>query len=230
MGTGDDEEGLDDERPQREVTVSAFRMQRHEVTNAEYRRLVPDHEPGAADDQPAGFITWYAAYTYAAWSGARLPTEAEWEYAARAGCPFAYCTRDGLETTVDVVAWTRRSFRDPVTGEPAPRPVMRLEPNPWGLYDVLGNAWEWCEDWYGDYDKDTVTDPSGPPKGPYRVFRGGSWFDYARGVRAAYRRYYHPGYRNADLGFRLARGQAALEPGAEPPRARSATAAPPRSR
>ncbi len=161
MGTAPDEEGDDDERPRHEVTVSAFRMQRHEVTNAEYRRLVPDHHLGADEDLPAAFVSWYAAYTYAAWLGGRLPTEAEWEYAARAGCPYAYCTRDGLETTVDAVAWTLRSSRDATTGDLTPRPVMQLEPNPWGFYDTLGNLWEWTADWYDEY-------PDGPQRGPLR--------------------------------------------------------------
>ncbi len=139
MGTAADEEGQDKERPQHEVAVTGFRMLRHEVTVAQYRRMVPEHQPEADGDLPAAYLTWYAAYTYAAWLGGRLPTEAEWEYAARAGCDFAYCTRDGAETTVDAVAWTLRNSKD-ASGELAPHPVMALEPNPWGLHDMLGNS------------------------------------------------------------------------------------------
>ena len=136
-------------------------MQRHEVTNAEYRRLVPDYHPDGDDDLPVALVTWYAAYTYAAWLGGRLPTEAEWEYAARAGCPYAYCTRDGRKTTVDAVAWTLRNSRDASTIESAPRPVMQREPNPWGLYDLLGNLWEWTADWHGKYRDGSQHDPWG---------------------------------------------------------------------
>jgi hypothetical protein len=140
-------EGDDDERPRHEVTVSAFRMLRHEVTNAEYRRLVPDHQ--GEDDLPAAYLRWYEAVTYAAWLGGRLPTEAEWEYAARAGCPYAYCMRNGQEATMDDVAWTLRNSRNREAGGLAPSPMMSLEPNPWGLYDMLVNLWEWTADWYG---------------------------------------------------------------------------------
>ena len=204
MGTGSGEEGFDNERPQHEVSVSAFRMQRHEVTNVEYRRLVPDH-PSAGrdgdDDLPAAFVDWYAAYTYAAWLGGRLPTEAEWEYAARAGCPHAYCTRDGQETTVDAVAWT---LRNSATGELTPRPVMELEPNPWGLYDMLGNLWEWTADWYGVYQDGPQSNPWGPAasSGGRRVCRGGSFRYGADWTRVANRYWNAPGSELVNQGLR----------------------------
>ena len=206
MGTAPGEEGEDRERPQHEVTVSTFRMLRHEVTNAEYRRLVPGHHPGAGDDLPALNVNWYAAYTYAAWLGARLPTEAEWEYAARADCPHAYCARDGTATTADVVAWTRRNSRHAVTGEPGPRPIMLLEPNSWGLFDMLGNSHEWVVDWSGDYPADPQRDPWGPAGADIRgrrIHRGGSFFNTQRLSRVTQRAGNVPGYEFVYLGFRV---------------------------
>ena len=206
MGTGEDEEGQDDERPRHEVTVSAFRLQRHEVTNGEYRRLVPDHQGEA--DLPTQYVSWYAAVTYAAWLGGRLPTEAEWEYAARAGCAHRYCDDEGRETTVDAVAWTLRNSRDVEDGEPAPRPVMRLAPNPWGLYDMFGNLWEWTADWYGGYSTEPRSDPWGPdrpaPGGGRRVFRSGCFRVGAGQVRAAHRIWGSPGIEGDCQGFRAA--------------------------
>ncbi len=196
-------EGGDEERPRHEVTVSAFRIQRHEVTNAEYRRLVPDH-PGD-DDLPAAFVSWYAATTYAAWLGGRLPTEAEWEVAARAGCSYPYCTRAGLEATVDDVAWTLQNSRDPETGELGPVPVMRLEPNPWGLYDMSGNLWEWTADGYAAYPAGPREDPWVPAastSGGWRVLRGGGFRSVATRTRVASRLGNAPGNEDDDLGLR----------------------------
>ncbi|MCG8454727.1 MAG: SUMF1/EgtB/PvdO family nonheme iron enzyme, partial [Holophagales bacterium] len=145
MGAGPDEgrdqPDMQDEYPRHQVTLSAFRMMVHEVSNAEYRRLVPDHK--GADDLPAVAMHWFEAYTYAAWLGGRLPTESEWEYAARAECDFLYCKRDGSEATLSEVAWWVGNSTDPETGEPAPRSIMKLEPNPFGLWDMYGNVWEW---------------------------------------------------------------------------------------
>ncbi len=189
--------------PRHEVIVSAFRMQRHEVTNAEYRRLVPEH--GGDDGVAAASASWYAAYTYAAWLGGRLPTEAEWEYAARAGCRFAYCARDGRETTIDAVAWTLRNSYDPFTGTLAPRPVMELEPNPWGFYDMLGNLWEWTADWYDEYPATVQRDPWGPAASPggWRVDRGGCFKRPPGWSRAGKRSWNNPGFENLDRGLRV---------------------------
>ncbi len=156
------------------VTVSAFRMLRHEVTHREYRRLIPDH--AGADELPVLGLSWPAAYTYAAWLGGRLPTEAEWEYAARAGCRYDYCTREGLEAAIDQVAWT---WRNSSCSEPG----SRLEPNPWGLFDMYGSWQEWAADWWSETAAVAERDPWGPASGAGRVVLGGAcWMSpsYAR--------------------------------------------------
>ncbi|MEO6324249.1 MAG: bifunctional serine/threonine-protein kinase/formylglycine-generating enzyme family protein, partial [Thermoanaerobaculia bacterium] len=150
------------ERPVHEVTISTFRALDHEVTNAEYRRLRPEHK--GADELPAGNISWYSATVYSAWLGGRLPTEAEWEYMARAGCRFERCRHDGTEARVGEVAWIVTNSLD-ASGDAQAHTVRLLEPNPWGLYDVLGNVWEWAADWYNPYAPGRQADPWGPARG-----------------------------------------------------------------
>ena len=123
----------------------------------------------------------------------RLPTEAEWEYAARAG------TSGDRYGNLDAIAW----YGD--NSGSRTHPVGRKAPNAWGLHDMLGNVWEWTQDWYGDYPGGSVTDPQGPASGSERVFRGGSWGGFARYCRASFRGYDSPGFRAGYLGFRLLR-------------------------
>jgi len=125
--------------------------------------------------------------------GYRLPTEAQWEYACRAG------TTEPRYGNLDDIAWYYEN------GGGETHAVGQKQANAWGLYDMLGNAWEWCWDWHGDYSSSAVTDPVGASSGSFRVNRGGSWNDRARGVRSAARRRNSPGYRNLHLGFRLVR-------------------------
>ena len=194
----------ENELPQHEVTVPAFRMLRHEVTVGQYRKLVPKHRPGAPENLPVAYVTWYAAYTYAAWWGGRLPTEAEWEYAARAGCVFEYCDRYGAETTVNRVAWNLRNVRTAQIGRLTPQPVMTLEPNPWGLHDMLGNLWEWTVDAFDSYPTGPQRDAWGrTPSGTKRVLRGGSFRGGATVSRASNRLRFAPGLDNENRGFRI---------------------------
>ncbi|MEE8525992.1 MAG: SUMF1/EgtB/PvdO family nonheme iron enzyme, partial [Thermoanaerobaculia bacterium] len=109
-----------------------------------------------------------------------------------------------LEDGWDSSDWPEKQYPHVFAGT---RPVAKKAPNPWGLYDMLGNVHEWCSDFWADsYEGAEIVDPSGPEKGSSRVIRGGSWISVARDVRAAYRDRYDPGYRDDGLGFRLARG------------------------
>ena len=129
-------------------------------------------------------------------NGYRLPTEAEWEYACRAGTTTAYNTG---ETITDNTGWYYYNSGDR-THEAGKKP-----PNAWGLYDMHGNVWEWCWDWYDSYNSAAQTDPRGAGSGIYRVVRGGSWGDIEQGLRSAYRNYGIPHYGSYYIGFRLLR-------------------------
>ena len=140
--------------------------------------------------------------------GARLPTEAEWERACRAG------TEEPRYGALDEVAWYGANSGSQT------HPAATKAPNDLGLYDMLGNAWEWCEDWFGPYTAGPATDPRGPEAGSHRVLRGGSWCDDARSVRAACRYMSVPANRFDFAGLRLARGhQPGRGPEVPPPEA-----------
>jgi formylglycine-generating enzyme required for sulfatase activity len=192
MGTPTGQPGGGAERPPHPVALSPFRLLVHPVTNREYDRLLAGYS-GAAD-LPAIDVDWYSAYAYAAWLGGRLPTEAEWEYAARAGCTHPYCDRAGTATTLFRVGW--------YDGNSGGRlhPVQELEPNPWGLYDMYGDVWEWVSDWCGTYQKEAQADPWGPPSGAGRVVRGGCYWDLGVEARAAFRSFGLPGLATGTAG------------------------------
>jgi formylglycine-generating enzyme required for sulfatase activity len=137
-------------------------------------------------------------------SGYRLPTEAEWEYAARGGTTTAtyageLTARDCSDGTLRSIAWFCGNARDTT------HPVGTKIPNAYWLYDMLGNVWEWCHDWYGDYPTGPSTDPTGPVSGPNRVVRGSSWIDSARYLRAANRGYDEGDFAEGEIGARMAK-------------------------
>jgi formylglycine-generating enzyme required for sulfatase activity len=126
----------------------------------------------------------------------RLPTEAEWEYACRAGSKSAYSFGEGSKSLGDYAWFDQNSNRQT-------HPVGEKKANAWGLYDMHGNVWEWCSDWYGQYPKGAVSDPVGTRESSNRVFRGGSWYDHFEYCRSARRLGYFPSGRD-DFGFRVA--------------------------
>lgn len=134
-----------------------------------------------------------------------MPSEAEWEYACRAGTNTATYAGENKREVLEQIAWYSAN------SEGTTHPVKGLQPNGWGLYDTLGNVWEWCADWLASYPEDaaaTAVDSTGSAEGTPRVMRGGSWLDDARYVRAACLRGHEPSFRYADVGFRFARGPA----------------------
>ena len=135
----------------------------------------------------------------------RLPTEAEWEYAARGGNRSQGYKYAGSNTVGDVAWYFYNSY---ALGVDSPdygtHTVATKAPNELGLYDMSGNVWEWCQDWYGSYSSDAQTNPTGPTSGSYRVNRGGSWYYNARYCRVSNRSDFTPSYALRDLGLRLA--------------------------
>ncbi len=232
MGSPEDEEGRKwDEGPVHEVCVDGFWMGRYEVTNAQYRLFASHHDSGEWrghslnwDDQPAVNVSWEDARAFARWMGEvhngtvtfRLPTEAEWEYACRAGtqtarhwgedpdeaCGYANTHDRSMKEALDFF-WPHHDCDD---GYVLTAPVGRFRPNPFGLYDMLGNVYEWCRDRYmGDaYSRRERFNPV-VEEGIQRVIRGGSFRDGPKQVRCAARDRNPENDRKALVGFRLVR-------------------------
>ncbi|MGB4069949.1 MAG: formylglycine-generating enzyme family protein [Nitrospira sp.] len=170
------------------------------------------------EEHPVVQVSWGDAEAYCAWAGKRLPTEVEWEYAARAGATTAHWWGDGppgsrrVENVADVThkqAFPARSLpiMEGYTDEFArTAPVGMFEANPWGLHDMAGNVSEWVSDWYGERHMDSpLRNPTGKARGEFKVIRGGSWFNTPRTLRSAYRNDALPSYRNYVIGFRCAK-------------------------
>ena len=210
MGSPEDESGrYNDESPQHLVRfASGFWMQTTPVTQAQWQAVMgnnPAYFKSVGSDAPVERVSWNDVQEFIQKLNSttketqfRLPTEAEWEYACRAGSTTAYCFGDD-ESLLEQYAWYDKNAGDTT------HPVGQLTPNAWGLYDMHGNVWEWCADWQGDYPSGAVTDPTGPTSfGAFRALRGGAWFSYARNCRAAYRwRARRPSDRDDSIGFRL---------------------------
>jgi formylglycine-generating enzyme required for sulfatase activity len=205
-----DANGDADEAPHQVTLTRAFELGVYEVTQEQYKKVMgttPSEFKGPQN--PVEMVSWDDAVEFCRNLSAmpaekkagyiyRLPTEAEWEYACRAGTTTKYCFGDS-DSALGDYAWY-----DENSGNTT-HPVGGKKPNPWGLYDMHGNVWEWCQDWYGDYPSGSVTDPQGVKSGSPRVNRGGSWYDTALYARSAARDGYSPDLRFYDLGFRVLR-------------------------
>ena len=230
MGSND---GDSDEKPIHQVTVSDFYIGKYEVTVAEFEAFInatgykTDAEKNGyswiydgggqqkngvtwKDDvngnkrnrsdysHPVIYVSWNDADSYCRWAGGRLPTEAEWEYAARGGNISRGYKYSG-SNDIGEVAWYNNNSGNKT------HPAGSKDANELGIYDMSGNVWEWCWDWYGSYSGNAQTDPRGPSSGSHRVYRGGSWFRFASRCRRAYRYSFNPDGSDFSLGFRFAR-------------------------
>ena len=216
MGSPDSEVGRYDYETQHEVQLTqGYWLADTPCTQALWQAVMannPSHFQGS--NRPVEQVSWEDCQEFVKRLNervpglqARLPSEAEWEYACRAGTSGATwrgeldLQEDHSASILEPIAWYRKnsgSETQPVRGKAA---------NPWGLYDMLGNVWEWCQDNWGTYEAGACIDPKGAPSGRYRVLRGGSWDGDTQSERAARRGRDSPDDRDFSLGFRLARGQ-----------------------
>lgn len=217
------------EKPAHEVRLNDFYISKYEVTNKEYaqflnkygsdivksgvykgKKMIFEYEKGlykagdiwrvhkGYEKHPVVRVTWYGANEYCLENGGRLPTEAEWEYAARGGRKnkkYKYAGSNDIET----VAWyDKNSNRQS-------RAVGQKKPNSLGIYDMSGNVWEWCSDWYADnyYEFSPKNNPQGPASGIYHVFRGGSWYNTAWDCEVDTRFNSNTWHEYSDIGFRM---------------------------
>lgn len=215
--------GYSDESPQHSVTLSDFYIGKYEVTVAEYKtfcavtgRKMPPNPPASwyeehaeavkwewKNDYPMVDVTWYDAVAYCKWlsqvtgDSYSLPTEAQWEYAASGGSQSKHFIYSG-SNNINEVAWY-----DETTDETGPRAVGQKKPNELGIYDMSGNAWEWCSDFYGKYTSASQKNPTGPSKGQFNVIRGGSWYYVEDMARLTSRDGPKPVFTNYNYGFRV---------------------------
>ena len=217
MGSPESEQGRNENENQHEVTISKdYYLGVYEVTQAQYEKVIgknPSLYQGAIvgnenADLPVENVSWHDAVEFCkklsdlpeekkAGRVYRLPTEAQWEYACRAGSKTAY-SFDDEEGLLPEYGWFSSNSSDRT------HTVGLLDPNAWGLYDMHGNVWEWCSDRHGEYPKSAVSDPSGPKVGSIRVIRGGCWINGAANCRSAFRGRITSDVRDFHLGFRLA--------------------------
>ena len=202
MGSPASEKGRTDDEGLHQVTITEqYYMGKYEVTQEQWEAVI-GHNPSSKNKGaklPVTDVSWSDCQEFLkrlnekSNAGYRLPTEAEWEYACRAGTSTAYSVGDSLtESDANILGSSIKT-------------VGGYKPNGFGLYDMHGNVWEWCEDWYGAYSVAAVTDPKGPAKGEYRVLRGGSFGNDGPLARSSYRGNDAPSYRYSFVSFRLAR-------------------------
>jgi formylglycine-generating enzyme required for sulfatase activity len=217
--------GEEDEKPMHSVTVSDFYIGKYEVTQGDYKAVTgknPSRFTSSGNEAPVERLSWYDAVEFCnklsdkdgldrCYSGSgksikcnfdangyRLPTEAEWEYAAKGGNKSKGYEYSG-SNTIEEVGWYSNDSSSKT------HPVGGKKSNELGIYDMSGNVWEWCWDWFGDYVGSAQTDPKGPASGSYRVRRGDSWFISVSNCRVANRNCFSPDGGYHHIGFRLAR-------------------------
>lgn len=215
QATPDDQTGmrpliLRDDRPARRVRLQAYFMDAAEVTHAAYARFLaasgrraPYHWPAGAmpealAEHPIYNVAWEDAQAFCAWDGKRLPTEAEWERAARGGLEEAAYPWGAEKPTP-----SRARYGTPQ----GPAPGRQFPPNAFGLYDMAGGVAEWCQDWFARtyYESAPDENPSGPATGQYRIVRGGAWSDGPNRITVFFRNWVRPTQRTPNLGFRCVR-------------------------
>ncbi|MEI6753336.1 MAG: formylglycine-generating enzyme family protein [Paludibacter sp.] len=197
------ESGSDNEKPIHSVTLSEFSIGKTEVTQTLWQAVMgnnPSYFKG--DNLPVESVSWNDCQAFITklnqltGKNYRLPTESEWEYAARGGNQskgYKYVGSDNIDEVAEYEGNHNKTTK----------PVGGKKPNELGLYDMSGNVWEWCNDWYGTFSSSAQTNPIGVPSGSLRVFRGGSLSNGAFYCRSAYRSTYYPSYSGYNLGLRL---------------------------
>ena len=198
-------EAFGDEKITHRVTLSSFSIGKYEVTQAEWQAVMGSNPSWFIGNlqRPVEQVSWEDCQKFITKLNRltgkkfRLPTEAEWEYAARGGNRSRDYKYSG-SNTLGTVAWYSSNSSSTT------HPVGTKQANELGLYDMSGNVWEWCQDWYGSYSSGAQTNPTGPSDGSSRVYRGGSWYDNARYCRVSLRFNDTPSYRSYYIGLRLA--------------------------
>ena len=235
MGSPEKEISRGKDEVQRKVVVKSFYIAPYEVTQQEYREVMPAAPSRfTGDSLPVENVTWFEAILYCnerskkeglvpvytidnsgsfskvSWNksanGYRLPTEAEWEYACRAGTPTPFHTGENI-SVAQANYYGTYPYNNAPSGEyrQTTLPVGSFPPNANGLYDMHGNVWEWCWDWYDAYTPADLNNPAGSDAGTFRINRGGGWNDFGRHLRSAYRAAHNPSNRTFNIGFRVAR-------------------------
>ena len=242
MGSPETEMQREIDETQHEVTVSDFYIGRYEVTQSEYEEVMGENPSNfKGENLPVENVTWYNAIEYCnrlseqegltpvytidgesvSWdrgaNGYRLPTEAEWEYAARAGTTTPFNTENSISAKesnyygyypygIEENYFSQENLEtEPGEYRQTTVEVDSFSPNNWGLYNIHGNVAEWCFDYYGEYDLENTNNPSGPTTGTLKVNRGGGWNDYAKHLRSAYRASTTPEQGMSNIGFRVTR-------------------------
>jgi formylglycine-generating enzyme required for sulfatase activity len=222
MGSPPFERGAyEDEQPQHEVTITTpFWLGKYEVTQAQYLAVMGNNpSTWVGPNHPVEMISWNDAQAFINKLNTlglgvfRLPREAEWEYACRAGTTTRYYYGDALDCAdrggdpcpiADLYAWTWSNYT-PGPGTNGTRDVGLKLPNRFGLHDMHGNVWEWCSDWYAPYRREPQSDPAGPATGMLKIIRGGMYRSNARMMRSAFRDHVWPSFLFSRIGLRVVR-------------------------